>query len=381
MMPIIKSVKTTPLPSLLRPSNLNDIVGQDHLIGPGQPLRLMADKNRPQSVILWGPAGIGKTTLCQVLASEINANFHKLNATNATVKDIRSLIDLALKDDRVTIVMVDEIHRFSKSQQDVLLPVVENGTIILFGATTEKPKFAVNSTILSRCLVFEVKPLDPKAMVKLMCRIKKHYKDNGKSITIDDNAAKRLITLCSGDARKLIVIVETIVEILSDDGHVTLDLVNLAMPDKHAYFDASGNEHFDFAHAMQEAQQNSDADAAIYWLASWVASGEDPAYIARRILVAAFEDGGSDVMAIVSAFAAHYAVERVGLPECLIPMSHAVITTAQSDRRKIAYNAISEAMSDVNNKAMIRVPPQLRAGTSGYVSPINKKYVHDNIQL
>lgn len=379
MPPLEVQSTITPLAAKLRPKKLSDIIGQDHLLGPDKPLRKMADKKKFHSTIFWGPAGCGKTSVVRALANETDSTFCPLNATEATVKDLRSIIAEALKRlPQRTFVFVDEIHRWSKSQQDVLLPHVEDGTIILFGATTEKPKFAVNSTILSRCLVFEIKPLDAAAAVQLIKKVKDHYSHqyiNG--IKIDQEAAKRLIIRCSGDARKIITALETAIEILADDDkHITTEHIDAAIPDKHLIFDAHGNEHFDYAHCMQQAVQYSDADAAVYWLGKWVASGEDPAYIARRMIITAFEDGGDNPFAILSALAAHYAVERVGLPECLIPMSHAIIAAAQSGRDKTAYKAIKEVMNDIENGETIHVPPGLRAGTDGYVAAIKKKYVH-----
>lgn len=370
----------TPLAAQLRPHALDDIIGQAHLLGEGMPIRKMAQKRKAVSCILWGPPGSGKTSLIRALAREVDATFWNVNATSATVKELREII-LAANSSKpnLTFVFIDEIHRFSKSQQDVLLPVVEDGTIVLFGATTEKAQFAVNSTILSRCIVLETKPLSPQEMVDLIKRVKAHYKAKGQSVKIDPEAAKLLITRCSGDARKLITALETCIEILSDDRHITAEHAHQAIPTKHLVFDANGNDHFDLAHAMQEAQQNSDPDAAVYWLAKWIQSGEDPAYICRRILIAAFEDGGSNPMAILSALAACYAAEKTGLPECAIPMAHAVIATAQSDRRKVAYNAIKEALIDVTSGATIHVPPKLRAGTSGHTAAITKKYVHGEL--
>lgn len=366
-----------PLAIELRPKTLNDIIGQEHLLAPGMPIRRMADTKRFQSVIFWGPPGVGKTSLISALAQETNSHFHKLNATEATVKELRKVIVEAQKALPVrTFAFVDEIHRWSKSQQDVMLPVVEDGTIILFGATTEKPKFAVNSTILSRCLVLEVKPLSSADMLKLILKVKEYYKSKNRNIKIAHDAAKRLINRCSGDARKAIMALETAIEILSDNDNITIDHINLAIPDKHIVFDASGNDHYDLAHCYQEAIQNSDTDGAIYWLAKWLQSGEDPAYICRRMLITAFEDCAGNPSAWLAAMAACYTTERTGLPECMIPMALATCEMGQSNRNKSAYYAIKEAMSDVENGATVHVPPGLRAGTTGYVYAVNKKYVN-----
>lgn len=376
---------TTPLAALLRPNNISDIIGQEHLTKERMPLYQMSTKRLIKSSILWGPPGSGKTSIIRTLANDTDSNFEQLNATKSTVKDLRNVIDKANHDLEIgknTIVFVDEIHRWNKSQQDIMLPVIEDGSLILFGATTEKPKFAINSTILSRCMVFEVKPLDYKSMVKLIKKVKDHYKTKGRNISIDKTAAKSLIIKCSGDARKLITALETVIEIIIDSDQIDIDHINLAIPDKHLIFDANGNEHFDLAHCYQQSIQNSDADAAVYWLAKWLESGEDPAYICRRMMITAFEDCSCNYDAISSAVAAAYAVERTGMPECSIPMSFATITMAKSKRNKSAYNAIKEAINDVRYGQTIHVPPNLRAGTDGYIPAITKRYVNgwDDVQ-
>ena len=368
-------VKSTPLATELRPNRLKDIIGQEHLTDDDKPLAKMVSKKVIRSTILWGPPGIGKTSIVRSLANETDSDFHQLNATKATVSDLRNIITSATKSEKSTIVFVDEVHRWNKSQQDTMLPVVEDGTIVLFGATTEKPKFAVNSTLLSRCLVLELKPLEPQSLVKLIIKIKEHYKSRGRKIEIDKDAARTLIIRCSGDARKLITALETAIEILSDDDHVTINHVNLAIPDKHLVFDARGNDHYDLAHCYQESIQNSDANAAIYWLAKWIESGEDPAYICRRMLITAFEDCAGNPLAGPVAMAACYATERTGLPECAIPMAMATCEMASSNRDKTAYNAIMAALDDVRSNVTVHVPPELRAGTRGYFATINKEYV------
>lgn len=366
-----------PLAARLRPNSLVDIIGQSHLLGPGMPIRRMADIKKFQSAILWGPPGIGKTSIILALAKETDSIFHKLNATDTTVKQVRAIIEQAEKmlPNTRTFIFIDEIHRWTKSQQDVMLPVVESGTVILYGATTENPKFAVNSTILSRCLVLEVKPLNESEMLKLILKIKSYYKSIGRNINISRDVAMRLINRCSGDARKAVVVLETAVEILSDDDNITIEHINLAIPDKHLIFDASGNDHYDLAHCYQEAIQNSDTDAAIYWLAKWIRSGEDPAYICRRMLITAFEDCAGNPHAWLAAMSACYAAERTGLPECMIPMSLATCEMGQSKRNKSAYKAIKAAIADVDNNVTVHVPPGLRAGTAGYIHAINKKYL------
>lgn len=369
------SSKTTPLAAILRPKTLTEIIGQDHLTGEGKPLRKMAEKGIVRSTILWGPAGTGKTSIVRALASDTKSSFHQLNATDATVKDIRAIIAEAGKKQTATFVFVDEIHRWTKSQQDVMLPVVEDGIITLFGATTEKPSFAVNSTILSRCLVLEVKSLDDVAMVALLKKVKKYYREKNRPFQIDADAAKLLINRCGGDARKMILSLETAIEILSDDYQVTVETINHAIPSKHIMFDANGNDHFDIAHCYQESIQNSDVNSALYWLGKWIKSGEDPAYICRRMLITAFEDCAGNPSAWLAAMVASYTTERTGLPECMIPMSLATVEMTKSKRNKSAYLAIKEVMSDLENQRILDVPPGLRAGTRGYISAVSKNYL------
>lgn len=374
----MKSVNQ-PLAQILRPTSLDDVIGQEHLVGPGMPLRKMAERRALQSMVIWGPPGTGKTTLGQCLAKDTDSRFYALNATEATVKDIRKIIDEAekIKATTKTCVFVDEIHRWNKAQQDVVLPVVENGTIILIGATTERPKFAVNSTIISRSVILETKPLDTACSVKVVKRVLDYYRSQGHKIKIENDAAKKLINMCSGDARKIITTMETAIEVLMDGDVVTLANIDTAIPDKHLVFDARGNDHFDLAHCYQEAIQNSDPDAAIYWLAKWLASGEDPAFICRRMMITAAEDCAGNPNAWLAATMATFTTERTGLPECMIPMALATCEMAASKRNKAAYLAIKSAMSDVENGVTIHVPEGLRAGSHGYVAAVSRQYLYN----
>lgn len=369
-----------PLASILRPKTLSDIVGQDHLVGPGKAVSLMVKNDKIISTIFWGPAGTGKTTLARAIAQEVAFDFKPLNATEAKVADVRKIIEVAearLKSGTKTLVFIDEIHRFSKSQQDVLLPAVEDGIIILFGATTEKPAFSVNSALLSRMMVYEVKQLDNKSMMKILLKVFKYYLDKtGNKISMDTPAIIPFINRCSGDARKMITVLEAIIGAILDGASViTADHIDIAMPDKHIYLDASGNEHFDFAHMYQESIQHSDGDQAIYFLEKWLQSGEDPAYIARRILITAAEDAPANAAAQVAALNAMFAAERCGYPECKISMALATIEIAYSPRDKVAYRAISKASEDIMNKSNVFIPQEMRAGTNGYVKVISKTYI------
>lgn len=365
----------TPLAITLRPNKFEQIVGQDHLVGKGGVFYEMAKKSILQHVLLWGPPGSGKTSIAFALANETDSHFRKLDATTNGIKELRKVISFAESQDKRVILVVDEIHRWSKNVQDTLLAAVENGVLTLIGLTVETARFAVIKALLSRCLILETKPLDNAASVALYKRVRDHYKGQGKSIQVDNNTIKKLIMRSSGDARKIIMVLETLIEIMSENGVIKEKDLDLVMPHKHLFCDASGSEHFDLAHCYQEAIQNSDVDGAIYWLAKWLESGEDPAYICRRMLITAFEDCAGNPFAATTAMAACYTTERTGLPECMIPMSLATCEMAMSKRNKSAYYAIKSAMNDVQNEATVHVPPGLRAGTSGYVKAVNKTYL------
>lgn len=364
------------LANVLRPQTLDHVLGQDHLVGPGRIFRKMVETTNLQHVLLWGPPGTGKTSIANALANDLDCAFVRMNATSDGTKELKSVLKKANETTKKTIVLVDEIHRWSKNVQDILLPAIENHEVTLIGLTVESARFAVNKALLSRCLVQETKPLDNLALVKLIQSIKDHYATLGRNIRIDTPAAKTLITRCSGDARKLVLVMETLVEILCEDGHITAEALDVAMPHKNLCFDATGNDHFDLAHCYQESIQHSDGDAAIYWLAKWLSSGEDPAYICRRMLITAFEDCADNPHAVTTAMAACYTTEKTGMPECMIPMALATVEMARSKRDKTAFNAIHAAMRDVENNATIHVPPILRAGNGHqYVHAISKKYI------
>lgn len=371
-----------PLATILRPETLDDIIGQQHLVGPGKPIRMMVEKDAIKSMLLHGPSGIGKTTIARCLSYDSACEFVELNATNSKIADIRKTIDKAAarkKSGTTTVAFVDEIHRWAKNIQDALLPAVEDGTLVLVGSTTEKPAFAINSALFSRLQSFQLYQLTHKDMMVALVKAIGYYKNNGKSIKFGKEAALKLIKRCSGDIRKLITTVETIVEVLmKDDGEVDPDLIDIAMPDKFFFFDHSGNEHFDLAAVWQNSIQNSDADQAIYFLAKWLLSGEDPVYIARRVLISASEDACLNPNAAMIANNAYIAAKEIGMPECAILLSHATIEIAKSPRNKIANDAIADAIKDVEFGVDIVDLKEMGAGKhDGYTKLITKKYVRD----
>jgi putative ATPase len=315
----------------------------------------MIDKGTLTSVIFYGPPGTGKTTLAEVISTTLKMDFVRINATSASVKDIRAEADKATIGDESRVIFVDEIHRFSKTQQDVLLPFVENGHLILIGATTENPFHSVNSALVSRSQIFELKPLDKTAMAKVIIKVIKHLQENGQKIKIDVDAASYLIGTSANDARKLITSLELA---FSMNSHLTLEVAKEAVPSKYMVF--GEGYRYDLASAFQGSIQASDADSAIYWLAKWLESGEDPKFIARRLLVCAAEDAASNPLCTAVAHAAYAAASEIGRPECDIVMAQATIMIAQSHRSKIAANAIWQAVRDIRDGVDLEVPKAMR---------------------
>ena len=365
------------LANILRPKTISDVIGQKHLLGDDKPIKKMCEKKNVKSMLLWGPAGTGKTTIARCIANDTGCMFKELNATSARIADARKLIEMAKKrkaNGSTTVVYVDEVHRFPKNVQDVFLPVVETGEVVLIGSTVEKPVFAVNAALLSRMQEFELKQLGKKDMLEALLRVVKHY---DHKFHMGESEILRLINRCGGDIRKLMTTMETIVDVLlEDDSNITSDMIDAVMPNNYFHFDKGGNEHFDLAAAWQNSIQNSDADQAIYFLAKWILSGESPIFIARRIMISASEDAPSNPNAAMIANNAYIAAREIGYPECKILFAHATIEIANSPRGKIACNAISKAMSDIESGYDVVDLGAMGAGKhSGYSKVINRKYV------
>ncbi len=365
--------KAQPLAARMRPRSLDEFVGQRHFLGEGMLLRRMLQADRLGSMIYYGPPGTGKTSLGQVIALHTRCHFAVLNAASAGVKELRAELDKARdrlsRGDGRTILFVDELHHFNKTQQDVLLPDVEAGVVNLIAATTANPFFSLASALISRSQVFEFKTIDEEDIAQLLWRALTD-KERGLGEThaeATDEAINFLAEICDGDARRALTALE--IGVLSlDAGHKVFDLqvAQESIQKKAVLYDAKGDQHYDVASAFIKSIRGSDPDAAIYWLARMLVAGEDPRFIARRIVISASEDiGNADPQALVLANAAALATERVGMPECRIMLSQAVTYLAAAPKSNAAYMAINAAMDDIENHRVIPVPTHLKDGHYG----------------
>ena len=375
-----------PLAERMRPRTLDDYVGQKHLVGQGAVLRKMIESGRIPSFILWGPPGVGKTTLAQIIASRLEAPFYTLSAISSGVKDVREVIDKA-KSNRFfntvsPILFIDEIHRFSKSQQDSLLHAVETGVVTLIGATTENPSFEVIRPLLSRCQVYVLKSLDKEDLLSLMHKaITEDILLKEKKFDIKETDA--LLRFSGGDARKLLNIIDLLVS--ANDAEVvevTDEAVVERLQENPAAYDKGGEMHYDIISAFIKSIRGSDPDAAIYWLARMVAGGEDPEFIARRLVISAAEDIGlANPNALLLANACFDALKKIGWPEGRIILAETTVYLACSAKSNSAYLAIDEALALVNRTGNLPVPLHLRNAPTKLMSELNYgkeyKYAHD----
>ena len=383
--------KESPLASRMRPSTLEEVVGQQHIIGRDKLLYRAIKADKLSSVIFYGPPGTGKTTLAKVIANTTSAEFKQINATVAGKKDMEEVVrqakDLQGMYGKKTILFIDEIHRFNKGQQDYLLPFVEDGTVILIGATTENPYFEVNGALLSRSSIFELKPLE-KEDIKTLLRRAVNDTDKGLGsfhAVIDEDALEFLADMSGGDARNALNAVElgVLTTERSEDGiiHITMDVASECIQKRAVNYDKRGDNHYDIISAFIKSMRGSDPDAAVYYLAKMLYAGEDVKFIARRIMICASEDvGNADPMALTVAVSAAQAVERIGMPESQIILSQAVTYVACAPKSNSAVNAISAANNAVRTY-QTSVPSHLRdahykgAGKLGH--GIGYKYAHD----
>ena len=384
--------KESPLASRMRPTTLDEVVGQKHIIGKDKLLYRAIKADKLGSVIFYGPPGTGKTTLAKVIANTTSARFEQINATVAGKKDMEEIVKNA-KDSigmygQKTILFVDEIHRFNKSQQDYLLPFVEDGTITLIGATTENPYFEVNNALLSRSRIFELKPLEKQDIRELVMRAvydtKKGMGTYGADIT--DEAADFLADVANGDARAALNAVELgiLTTDISDDGkiHITIDVAAECIQKRVVRYDHDGDNHYDTISAFIKSMRGSDPDAAVYYLARMLYAGEDVKFIARRIMICASEDvGNADPNALVVAVSAAQAVERIGMPESQIILSQAAAYVATAPKSNAAYMGIAKAMKTVADTRTMPVPAHLQdrhyKGAEKLGHGLGYKYAHD----
>ena len=374
-----------PLAERLRPKTLDDYIGQEHLVGKNAVLRKMIESGNISSIILWGPPGVGKTTLAKIIANTLERPFHVLSAINSGVKDIREVIDKAKKHQFFNkpnpILFIDEIHRFSKSQQDSLLGAVEDGTITLIGATTENPSFEVISPLLSRCQVYILEPLDKSGLLRLIdSALTKDVELKNKKITITEDQA--MLRFSGGDARKLLNVLELVVLADEDDEiEITNKKVLDRLQNNLAIYDKQGEMHYDIISAFIKSIRGSDPDAAVYWLARMIEGGEDVKFIARRLLILSAEDVGlANPNALLLAQSTFDAVHKIGYPEARIILSECVIYLATSPKSNSAYSAIDEAIALVKRTGDLPVPLHIRNAPTKLMKEIgygkNYKYSH-----
>lgn len=372
-----------PLAERLRPRTLDDYIGQEHLVGEGAVLRKMIDAGRISSFILWGPPGVGKTTLAQIIAHRLETPFYTLSAVTSGVKDVRDVIEKAQKgrffNEASPILFIDEIHRFSKSQQDSLLGAVEKGVITLIGATTENPSFEVIRPLLSRCQLYVLKSLEREDLLKLLERaITKDAILKEKHIELKETGA--LLRFSGGDARKLLNILELVVE--SGDTVITDEAVTMRLQQNPLAYDKDGEMHYDIISAFIKSIRGSDPDAALYWLARMIEGGEDPKFIARRLVISASEDIGlANPNALLLANAAFDAVNKIGWPEGRIPLAEATVYLATSPKSNSAYLGIDAALELVRRTGNQPVPLPIRNAPTQLMKDLGYhdgyKYPHD----
>jgi len=361
---------TAPLAARMRPTCLDDYAGQRHILAPGMLLRRSIEADRIQSLIFYGPPGTGKTSLAQIIAKQTSCHFERLSGVESNVADMRRVLSGAgnrlRNTGRTTILFIDEIHRFNKSQQDVLLPDVESGVIRLIGATTHNPFFFVNSPLVSRSQIFELKPLEADDLFALLQRALTDERGLAHmKIRADDDALRHLAGIADGDARKALNSLEiaALTTSHSADGfiHITLTVAEECIQKKAIVYDGDGDAHFDTISAFIKSMRGSDPDATLYWLAKMIHAGEDPRYITRRIMVHAAEDVGlADPMALVLTVAAHQAAETIGWPEARIPIAEAAIYIATAWKSNSVIKAIDAALEDVRSGRTLAVPDHLK---------------------
>lgn len=365
--------KDAPLAERMKPKTLEEFIGQENILGQDTLLTRVIKNDRLSSIILHGPPGVGKTSLAKVIANTTKSDFVTLNAVTSGVKDLREVFKTAEDNlgmyNRKTILFIDEIHRFNKSQQDALLPYVEKGTVILIGATTENPYYEVNNALISRSMVFKMDPLTKEDIKKIINNaLKQDEILSDKTIIIDEDTIQYLANIANGDARRALNTLELAVlssESYVNDIEVTEEVINKCLQSRNINFDKDGNNHYDTISAFIKSMRGSDPDATLHYLARMIHGGEDPKFIARRILIQASEDvGNADPMALVIANNAFEAVTKIGMPEARIILAQAAVYVATAPKSNASYTGINQALEDVKNKNIGDIPYYIRDATS-----------------
>ena len=378
---LFSSPDNEPLAARVRPQTLDDFAGQEHLIAPGQILRRIIDSDKIPSMIFWGPPGVGKTTLASIIARQTHAQFINFSAVTSGIKEIREVMKQAEANRNFgerTILFVDEIHRFNKAQQDAFLPFVEKGSIILIGATTENPSFEINGALLSRCKVFVLKPLSVEDITGLLRRALGFLDGN---ISVSDDILRAIAAFSNGDARSALSLLE-MAAANSDNGEITPEILSMCTSRKSLLYDKNGEEHYNLISALHKSMRNSDPDAAVYWLARMLESGEDPLYIARRVVRFASEDVGlAEPGALSMAVAAYQACHFLGMPECSVHLTQAVIHMSIAPKSNSLDVAYASAKKDALETLAEPVPLQIRNAPTRLMRELDYgkgyQYAHD----
>ncbi|MUL48005.1 replication-associated recombination protein A [Mycobacterium sp. CBMA293] len=383
--PASGSVVQSPLAVRMRPAGLDEVFGQDHLLKPGSPLRRLVEGSGAASVILYGPPGTGKTTLASLISGATGRRFEALSALSAGVKDVRAVIDEARRTavrGRQTVLFIDEVHRFSKTQQDALLAAVENRVVLLVAATTENPSFSVVAPLLSRSLILQLQPLTADAVRAVVQRAINDPRGLGGAVEVDDDAVALLVTLSAGDARRALTALEVAAETAGEE-RVTVEVVEQSLDQAAVRYDRDGDQHYDVVSAFIKSVRGSDVDAALHYLARMLTAGEDPRFIARRLMILASEDIGiADPTALPTAVAAAQTVQLIGLPEAQLTLAHATVHLATAPKSNAVTVALGAAMADIRAGKAGPVPTHLRdghyAGAAALGHAQGYKYAHDH---
>ncbi len=375
---------SSPLAVRMRPASLDEVVGQDHLLGPNSPMRRLVEGSGAASVILYGPPGTGKTTLASLISQATGRRFEALSALSAGVKEVRAVIEKArvalLHHGEQTVLFIDEVHRFSKTQQDALLGAVENRVVLLVAATTENPSFSVVAPLLSRSLILQLQPLTADGVRAVLTRAIDDPRGLAGKFTVDDDAVELMVQLAAGDARRAL----TALEVAAEAGQrVTVETVEQSLDKAAVRYDRDGDQHYDVISAFIKSVRGSDVDAALHYLARMLIAGEDPRFIARRLMILASEDiGMADPMALQTAVAAAQTVQLIGMPEAQLTLAHCTVHLATAPKSNAVTTALGAAMGDVRQGKAGLVPPHLRdghySGAEALGNAVGYKYSHDD---